>query len=136
MLRVKTRLAPSKVHGIGLFAAEFIPKGSVTWEYAPRLDKTYTERDIERMSAVSKEQFLKYAYHDKKLRKFVLCLDDQRFINHNSVDPNILSTPRQDVAARDIHEGEELTCNYNHYDDTFFARMGVSESSWVNALSL
>jgi SET domain-containing protein len=29
MMTVKTHLAPSKIHGIGLFASEPIPKGTV-----------------------------------------------------------------------------------------------------------
>lgn len=131
MLLVQTKLRISKLHGIGLFAAQFIPKGTTTWKYVPGLDKTYTEKDIERMTPPAREQFLKYSYYDKRLRKFVLCFDDQRFINHDSATPNIQSTPRMDIAARDIQDGEELTCNYNHYDDMFFARMEIDESAFV-----
>ena len=131
MILVRTYLAESPRDGIGLFAAEFIAKGTVTWKYTRGLDKTYTDTDISRMSPMAREQFLKYAYFDKRLGKYVLCFDDQRFINHNPKDPNILSTPRVDVAARDIEPGEELTCNYNHYDDTLFARLGVDEKSFV-----
>lgn len=133
MLLVRTKLGLSRLDGIGLFAAQFIPVGTVTWKYVPGLDKTYTGRDMARMSSFSREQFLKYSYYDKRISKFVLCFDDQRFINHDSLNPNILSTPRMDVAARDINEGEELTCNYNHYEDTFFARTGFDESKFVSS---
>lgn len=33
MLLVKTRLGISSIHGIGLFADELIPKGTVTWRF-------------------------------------------------------------------------------------------------------
>jgi SET domain-containing protein len=125
MLLVKTKLGISSIHGIGLFAAQFIPKGTVTWEYSPYFDKSYEEVDVKHMSPSAKEQFLKYAYFDKLLCRYVLCFDDQRFINHCSDSPNILSTLRRDVAARDIYEGEELVCNYNCYDDTHFIRLGI-----------
>jgi hypothetical protein len=116
MLLVKTQLGISPIHGIGLFAAQFIPKGTVTWEYSPDFDKSYEEGDVARMHHAVKEQFLRYAYFDNALCRYVLCFDDQRFINHCSESPNILSTVRRDVAARDIYEGEELVCNYNCYD--------------------
>lgn len=125
MLLVKTKLGISSIHGIGLFAAQFIPKDTVTWEYSPDFDTSYEEVDIERMSTSAKEQFLKYAYFDKLLCRYVLCFDDWRFINHCSQSPNILSTLRRDVAARDIYEGEELVCDYKCiYDDTYFRRRG------------
>jgi hypothetical protein len=38
MILVKTQLGPSTVHGLGLFAAEFIPKGTVIWEFREGVD--------------------------------------------------------------------------------------------------
>lgn len=74
---------------------------------------------------------LKYAYLDKELGRYVLCFDDMRFINHSSHNPNIASTPRHDVAARDIHEGEELFCDYRCFEDGYFIRLGINQSEWV-----
>lgn len=129
MIRVKTSIDSSPLHGIGLFASEFIPKGTVTWEYDPRFDIAYSKEDVLEMSDSAQEQFWKYAYFDKELAKYVLCFDDQRFINHASENYNIKSTPRQDVACRDIQPGEELLCNYNDYDDTYFSRLGMDETA-------
>ena len=122
MLRVKTTIKESAVHGIGLFAAEPIAKGVVTWEFDPEFDSAFTEAQVERMPEHARAIFLKYAYWDKVIGKYVLCSDDQRFINHATRDFNIQSTPNQDVAAADIAIGEELLCNYNDYDDTYFER--------------
>ena len=58
----------------------------------------------------------------------MLCFDDMRFINHCSSEPNIIATTRHDVAARDIKEGEELLCDYNCFDDEYFARLGIRET--------
>ncbi|MGQ0698421.1 MAG: SET domain-containing protein [Panacagrimonas sp.] len=120
----------SPIEGIGLFADEFIPAGTVTWAYAPGLDGLYTEADLACMTPISRAQFLKYAYHDKALDRYVLCFDDQRFINHDGTNPNIHSTPSQDVAARDIQPGEELTCDYRAYDVDWFERHGIDERSF------
>lgn len=136
MILVNTRLGLSDRHGIGLFAAQFIPKGTVTWEFSQELDTGYSEDQINRMSIPAREQFLKYAYFDKVLEKYILCFDDQRFINHCSVSPNILSTPWRDIAARDIQEGEELVCDYNCYDDTYFKRREMDESELVSVVEL
>ena len=129
MLFVKTQIGVSQIHGIGLFAAEFIPRGTVTWQYHPDLDPAYSEEDILRMPDAAREVFFKYAYYDKDLERYVLCSDNQRFINHEANSPNILSTPRRDVAARDIQAGEELVCDYNACDDTYFIRVGMLQFS-------
>lgn len=129
MLLIKTDIRQSKVHGIGLFAAQYIPKGTVTWQYHPGYDPTYSENDLQIMPATAREQLLKYLYWDKDLNLYILCSDDQRFINHDSVSPNIISTPNQDVAARDIFPGEELLCDYDGYDETFLTRVGLPHLS-------
>ena len=125
MILVKTQIGLSEVHGIGLFAAQPISKGTVTWQYHPDFDAAYFESDLLKLSDAAREQFLRYAYYDKDLRQYILCSDDQRFINHEADSPNIISTPRQDIAARNIFSGEELLCNYNCYDDTYFIRVGM-----------
>jgi uncharacterized protein len=125
MLLIATKIAPSPVHGIGLFANQFIPKGTVTWQFHPEFDKTYSEQEMLRMPDAARAIFLNYAYYDKDLALYVLCSDDQRFINHTSEQPNIISTPNRDVAGRDILPGEELLCDYNDYDDTYFIRNGM-----------
>jgi SET domain-containing protein len=128
MLTVKTKIGPSFLHGIGLFAGEFISRGSVTWRYNAEFDTAFSREQINRLPTTTQDYLFKYAYFDKILNKYVLCFDDQRFINHSSHEPNILSTPREDRAARDIQPGEELTCDYNQYDDTYFSRLGIDQS--------
>lgn len=130
MLRVKTKLSLSRVDGIGLFADQFIPKGTVTWQYDPAFDMRWTEEMVKDLPQWTKDQFSKYSYFDYKQNCYVLCADDQRYINH-SIDPNILSTPDQDVAGRDIQPGEELFCNYEHYEKGWFQRRGISEGEFV-----
>ena len=127
MILVKTKLGKSSKHGTGLFADQFIPKDTVTWEYHPLFDSSFTEEELLQMSEPARKQFLHYAYFDKNLNKHVLCFDDQRFINHEFVGANIHSTTRKDTAVRDIQKGEELLCNYNNFDDTYFPRMKIKE---------
>jgi hypothetical protein len=136
MLRIKTVLKPSGMHGIGLFADQYIKEGATTWEYDPRLDISFTFEDFEKLPQQYKNIFLKYGYYDYLLELFIVCTDDQRFINHSSRHYNIISSPDRDVACRDIKPGEELLCNYNHYEPNWFEKRGLIERDFVDLSSL
>ncbi len=133
MLLVKTKLDKSSTHGIGLFAAEFIPKGTITWKYDPEYDTCFTQECIDILPESFRERFLDYLYLDFKLKKYILCCDDQRFINY-SKKPNIQSKPDRDIAKKDIHIGEELTCDYEDYEKGWFKRRGIKKSSFKHVL--
>ena len=127
MLRVKTFIQQSKIHGTGLFAAQRIEKGEVTWVFDPEFDVSFTKDQVARMTPLGQEFFWKYCYFDKEIEKFVLCADDQRFINHTSRNPNISSTPRQDTATRVILAGEEMLCDYEAFEAGYFRRRNLVE---------
>jgi uncharacterized protein len=119
MLLVKTFLGPSKIHGIGLFAAERIRAGAVVWRMSPVIDLELTDDDLEALAGPARDQIHKYTYTDLVSRKLVLCGDDARFFNHED-EPNCYDQPDAEggktVAARDIEAGEELTCDYAKFD--------------------
>jgi len=120
VLLVKTRLAASDIHGIGLFAAESISEGTVVWQSHPSVDLRLTEVQISGLPGPCREQIEKYSYREKQTGLYVLCGDDARFFNH-SARPNCVDVyggEGQDLtlAARDIEEGEELTCDYALFD--------------------
>ncbi len=123
MLRIKAKAKTSPLHGMGLFAQEFIPKGTITWQYDPGYDTSFDEDTYNRLDPESKELFLRHSYYDFNLKKYILCGDDLRYINH-SWTPNITSEPDKDIAARDIQPGEELLCNYEDYEKGWFERRG------------
>lgn len=128
MLKVKTTVKNSDIHGLGLFADEFIPKGTVTWQYESKFDTGFTQEEIDSLPETAKQFMLYYCYFDKELQKYILCSDNQRYINHSNTSTNINSTPRQDVAARDIQAGEEFLCDYVKFDDQYFSRLGLNVS--------
>jgi len=118
---VKTRLGRSAIAGIGLFAAEFIPKGTCIWRFKTgfdiRVDKDYPSR----LPEPARTFWATYAYQNHATLKYVLCADDARFFNHSDTpnttcveDPEGEETA--DVALRDIEPGEELTVDYREFD--------------------
>ena len=133
MLLVKTKLGTSGIHGMGLFADQFIPKGTPTWRYTPWFDIAFSEEQMKEMSESARKQIMHYHYFDQKTQKYILCSDDQRFINHanDPIKRNIESTPNEDMAIRDIKPGEELLCDYNKFDDTYFNRIGFDKESLI-----
>ncbi len=129
MLLVKTKIGPSKISGIGLFADQFIKKGTVIWKFQPGFDLRVDKKALNKLSKPAKKQFLRYAYLNPDTHKYVLCFDDARFFNH-SENPNCIDVPSDDkegltVAARDIKKGEELTCNYKDFDADFDYKMSI-----------
>ncbi len=121
MLKVKTYLSESPIEsaGIGLFAAEFIPKGTIVWRIDTFIDKLYTEEEYQSVSnPLYKEFLIKYCFMYKGL--YVMCVDNARFFNHSD-DPNCESVNLNDdemgvtVAKVDINIGDELTDDYNKF---------------------
>ncbi|MEI6789744.1 MAG: SET domain-containing protein-lysine N-methyltransferase [Myxococcaceae bacterium] len=126
MLLVKTKIGPSRINGIGLFADQFIPQGLLTWKLTHGLDLKYPPQDLERLHEIARLTFLKHAYLSTRTGLYVLCSDDARFFNH-SYEPNIGDTDCKDsdegadLALRDIVPGEELTCDYRAFDTRYLS---------------
>ncbi|MDX1775953.1 MAG: SET domain-containing protein [Desulfobulbales bacterium] len=114
MLTVKTYLAPSVIHGIGLFAAESIPANTIVWQYNNHIDRVYTEKlflDICRSAHPQTLQHLLNSSYRRGGRYFYLT-DNSRFINHSEF-PNIAFTDDYtEVALRKIKADEEILENY------------------------
>ncbi len=126
MILVKTKIGPGKINGIGLFADQFISKGTLVQKFMPGFDLIIPESEIQKLSEPAREQFLKYAYKIKG-GQYILCFDDTRFLNHSD-NPNLISNDpieEIDIAARDIQKCEELTVNYKEFDADSDYKMSI-----------
>lgn len=120
MLRVKTKLGLSTIPnaGIGLFADEFIPKGTIIWQYEEGLDIQITEEEYQKQHPLYKEFLTTYSFAYNK--RLCLCVDNARFFNHSN-EPNCYSDEYNvnnlgyTKAKRDIQIGEELLDDYNAF---------------------
>lgn len=122
MLYVKTEIKPSSVHGIGHFAAEDIPKGTVISRYEKGFDIFVTKERYQTLTGPVQAFFDHYGYWSDELGGYVCSADNHRFTNHSS-SPNVGTIGAKegndgdDVALRDIKTGEELTVDYRVFGE-------------------
>lgn len=119
MLLIPTRLAPSPIHGLGLFAAEPVPRGTPMWRFQEGLDLLFPAAAAAALPEPARRYLRRYAYETPQWPgMLVLHFDDSRFINHSD-DPNTDNTGDVAVAKRDIAAGEEITCDYGEFCTEF-----------------
>lgn len=122
-----TEVRLSTVAGLGLFAKEFIPKGTVWWAAHPGDVMFVNQAQWATLSASVHspaiqpfiDAIVMYSYYVHEFDSLVLCLDNARHVNH-SFTPNSGSSPDKNplvaVALRDIEPGEEIFEDYTKYD--------------------
>ena len=120
MIFVRTRVAPSAIHGMGLFAVDAIPVGTPIWRFEPGFDREFSAAQFAALPPEAQTHLRWFAYVNKATDGWVLSGDHACFMNH-SPDPNTGASPETappvvTVARRDIPAGEELTCNYWDFD--------------------
>ncbi|HUH96014.1 MAG TPA: SET domain-containing protein [Anaerolineales bacterium] len=115
MFVIRTSLQHSAIHGIGVFADEPIQKGQLVWQFDPRVDILIPLEEKPSFPPAMQDylSMLTYIEEASGRKMMVLCADNAKHVNHSD-DPNLLDTPdgSQEIAAREIAAGEELTCNY------------------------
>lgn len=124
MFLIPTYLAPSPIHGIGVFTAEPLEPGTVIWRYDPSVDWKIRPEEMELFPEPYRSRLHAYCYRDPN-GVYVLCGDNAKFMNH-SEEPNCDDTGSEcTVACEYIRAGEELTCNYRSFDTESAATAGV-----------
>lgn len=110
MLLVKTKILASEINGIGLFADQFIEKGTIIFQ-EDEYTITVQQNEFENLPEIQKQFFEHYGYKQSGVYK--CSIDDDRFMNHSNC-PNTDDGfyPDKTIAARDIERGEEITCDY------------------------
>jgi len=119
---VKTKLLPSAIHGLGVFADQPIRKGGVIWRFTPTFDQKLAPHQILELPKAAQIYLATYAYLSEKTRLYILPADNGRYFNHSTY-PNARSeyepTEEEVVtrAIRDIRLGEEITDDYSSFED-------------------
>jgi len=132
MMLVATRVAPSAIHGNGLFAIHPILKGTPLYRFQSGLDQALSPEAWMALPEPARGFVRHFTYFDRPSNRMILSGDDARFMNHAET-PNTgvpCGTPIKSgepvitVALRDIAAGEELTCNYLDFDGDVAWKLG------------
>ncbi len=101
----------NEVVGHGVFATQFIPRGTIVWTLS-HLDTRFTSVDVAAMPRDFYPFMGVYPYIDNN-GDFILGCDIDIYCNH-SCDPSLHNIGGMDVAIaiRDIQQGEEITYDY------------------------
>lgn len=120
MLLVKTRVGPSSIHGLGLYAVETIPQGTAIWRFCPGFDREFPLETLAGFPDPAREHIRWFSFVDKASGCAVLSGDHACFMNHsptpNTGAPSDAIPPVTTVALREIPAGEEITCDYHAFD--------------------
>lgn len=129
MILVRTRVAPSTIHGLGLFAVEIIPRGTAIWRFELAFDREFSPEQFAALPSQAQAHLRWFAYVDASTGNRVLSGDHCCFMNHsaspNTGAPSGASPPITTVALRDIAAGEELTCDYHAFDAEAALKLGT-----------
>lgn len=122
MLVIDTYLDKSSIEGIGVFAAEDIPKGTILWEFNPLFDSIIREDEITDLPRHIQKWLYYHSWQDAD-GHYRVGIDNDKFINH-SLDPNSRFSKESYTwaALRDIKKGEELTEDYTEFSESDYAR--------------
>jgi SET domain-containing protein len=120
MMLIETQVRPSAIHGLGLFAVHFVPRGTPIWRFQPGFDHDFAPAQFATLPALARRHTRWFCFVSRADGHVILSGDHACFINH-TIQPNTGAAPDAPppvvtLARRDIAAGEEITCNYFDYD--------------------
>ena len=115
---MKTYLSQSDIHGLGVFAGEFIPKGARVWRFVKGFDQTFSQSEFAKLPKQARDYIKFHGYVVDG--KILFTVDNDHHMNHSD-DANTRWHNGHIVAARDIRKGDEITNDYGLFDAEFCA---------------
>ena len=133
MMLVRSYAAQSAIEGLGVFAGEFIPKGTKLWGLDSKFDLFVTPEEYEALAQHMQDFVDCYSYpHLERPGIRIVDCDHGKFMNHNERPNTDFTVFDRGYALVDIQKGEEITCNYFEFDPSF---AGFGHASTAEALS-
>ncbi len=115
---VKTYLGPSQIHGIGVFADEFIPRGTKIWRFVEGFDRVYSAKKFAKLPKPARDYIKRYGYRADG--EILFTVDHDCHVNHSD-HPDTYLKNGYVIARCDIARGEEITNDYREFDSVFCA---------------
>lgn len=126
MYTVSVAIHESPIEGKGVFATDFIPQGTIVWQYTEGHDRKITRAEFDGLDEATKTALQRVAYLSPTTKMWVIPPDDDPacYTNHNpkdfntsvSFEPKISEEPLF-RANRNIEAGDEITNNYTDFDE-------------------
>jgi len=115
MMMVDTEVRASPIHGLGVFFRTPIAKGTLIWRFDARVDRVYSEAEIDGLPPHMAEYLRIYSTWHEPTGLFVLCGDNGRYVNHSDAPNTLSASPAfgDDHALDDLPAGAEMTSNYH-----------------------
>ena len=115
MIIVPTYLEKSPLHGFGVFAKDFIPKGTKVWEFHEKIDLRFSPEEFAALPPSVQEEIEIHMYEPEAGGAYYYETTMGKYMNH-SRDPNVdFGLVNVGFATRNIEKGEELLCDYRQF---------------------
>jgi SET domain-containing protein len=115
MLLIRTRVAPSPIHGVGVYACETVQPGTTVWRFDPGFDRVIDESELTNAPAAFRKYVDMYAYASSDLGgRLLLPCDHAKFLNHSDT-PNTEALSFVSIARCLIEIDDEVTCDYGKF---------------------
>jgi uncharacterized protein len=118
MLLVKTYLDKSKIHGLGVFAGQFIRKDAKIWRFVFGFDRYYTRKRLAKLPKAARDYIRLHGYQWKN--EILLSMDYDTFMNH-AEEPNTYYRNGFVHARSNIRKDTEITNDYRAFEASFCA---------------
>jgi uncharacterized protein len=124
MLLIPTYIAPSNIHGVGLYSKIRIKKGQRVYVFDPETEIDLTRDELLGLPIYTQIELYDHMWKNTVTGKYCCSSGNARVINHSS-HPNLSSFYMAiygaegimvHEATRRIDPGDELTRNYNDFD--------------------
>ena len=98
--------------GFGVFATQFIPKGTITW-CLDKFDRIFSQEEVDQMAPAYRALVDIFTFRNEK-GQYILAWDNTKYVNHSSHSNCITTAYQYELAIRDIHPGEQLFNDYGY----------------------
>ena len=116
MFLIDTYLGKSKIHGVGVFSKQNVKKGRKIKEVRPEFEIRFNKTNLPRMP-LALANFIQTHAHEEDENEYCLGIDNEKYLNHSdnpTVDEKV-------YALKNIKIGDEITIDYNNFDDSIKA---------------
>lgn len=117
MFTIEVYIKESEGKGLGVFSKNFIPKGTIIWQFVEGFDIKIHMNELIKLNDIQKKFVDKYFWRENDY--YYSSCDHSIFQNHNSNSNSIPDKNGDMVAKCDINIDEEIVINYNDFDLDF-----------------